>query len=125
MRFASLAVLSTRALLVLALSALAPGLSAQTTRLELGKAIPADLSGAETQSYSVTLEANQYLRAVITQVNPAVLVEMYRPDGKKVLEVDTRSFFKPSRIIWVADAVGEYRISVSVPGQTTDSKHYK
>src|SRR5580658_5037334 len=124
MRFASLAVLPSRTLLVLALSALASGLSAQTTRLKLGKTNPGDLLEGQTHSYSIKLKANQYLRAVVTQANPAVMIELYAPDGEKALEVDTRNFNKPSRIVWIAEAAGEYRISVNTSGQTTDTRHY-
>jgi CHAT domain-containing protein/Tfp pilus assembly protein PilF len=106
MRFASL----------MALPALAAGLSAQTTRMELGKTISGDLSEGQTHSYSISLEANQYLRAVVTQPVNTVVVELDGPEGKKVLEVDTRNFSKPSRIVWVAEAAGEYRISVSGAG---------
>jgi len=117
MRFAGLT--------VLVLSALAAALTAQTIRLELGKTIPGDLSGSQTHSYSITVEANHYLRADVTQVTAAVVVELDAPDGTKVLEMDTRNFSKPSRIVWVAEAAGEYHISVRVPGQTPDSKHYE
>jgi CHAT domain-containing protein/Tfp pilus assembly protein PilF len=126
MRFARATALPIRALLVLALSALAVGQPAQTTRLKLGKTISGDVSEAETRSYPIKLKANQYLRAVITQANPAVMVELDAPNGKKVLAVDTRNFlYKPSRIVWVTEAAGEYRISVNVPEQTTDARHYE
>jgi hypothetical protein len=74
--------------------------------------------GRQTHSYSITLEANQYLRAVATQLVNTVVVELDGPDRKKVLEVDTRNFSKPSRIVWVAEAAGEYRISVSGAGHS-------
>src|SRR6202041_2017003 len=101
MQFAKFGALPSWGLLVLTLSALAAGLSAQSTQLEFGKTVSGDLSRGQTHSYSISLEANQYLRATITQANPAVVVELYARDGKKVLEVDTRNFIKPSRIVWV------------------------
>jgi CHAT domain-containing protein/Tfp pilus assembly protein PilF len=108
------------------LTALTAALFAQTTRLELGKAMQDDLSGGQTRSYPIMLEANQYLRAVVTQPVPAVVVELYSPDGKKALEVDTGNLpGKPSRIVWVAEAAGEYRINVSVPAKTAGTSHYE
>jgi CHAT domain-containing protein/uncharacterized protein HemY len=113
-----LTALRSRALLVLVLSAPAAGLSAQTTRLELGKTIQGDLTGGETRVYSVKLKTNQYLRAAVTEPSAALVVELHAPDGKKVLGVDTREFpGKPSRIVWVADTTGEYRISVNGAGR--------
>ncbi len=125
MRFASVIPLPPRALLILALSALAAAQPAQTTRLKLGKAIPGDVSGAETRSYSIKLKANEYMRAVVTQVSPTVLVELHAPDGKKLLEIDTRQLSKPCVVAWIAEAAGELRISVSVPGQTQKAWHYE
>jgi tetratricopeptide (TPR) repeat protein len=103
------------ALRILALSALTAGLSAQTTPLELGKAVQGDLSETATRDYSITVDANAYLHADVTQAIATVVVELYAPDGKKLVTVDTRSFPKPSRTIWVAQTPGEYHIRVSVP----------
>jgi CHAT domain-containing protein/uncharacterized protein HemY len=104
-------------LTVLALSALAAGLTAQTTRMKLGKTIPGDLSGGETHWYSVKLKADQYLQAVVSQPVAAVLIDLEAPDGKKVMEVDTRNFpSRPSRIVWVSETTGEFRVGVSGSG---------
>jgi tetratricopeptide (TPR) repeat protein len=126
MRFARAAARPIRALLVLAFSTLAAAQSAPTARLKVGKTISADLTEGQTHSYSIKLKANQYLRAVVTQASPALMVELYAPDRKKALEVDTRNFpYKPSWIVWVSETAGEYRISVNVPGEATDSKRYE
>ena len=125
MRYVSVGALS-RMLLGLALTAMAADLSAQTTRLRLGKAIQGDLSGGQTHAYSVKLKPNQYVRLVVTQSNPAALIELYAPNGKKVLEVDTRNFsYKPSWIVWVGEKAGEYRSLVRVPDQAAVSGHYE
>ena len=58
MRCASMTALLSRALLVLVLSAPAAELSAQTTPLELGKAIQGDLTEGQTREYSIGLEDN-------------------------------------------------------------------
>lgn len=91
-------------------------LSAQTTRLKLGRTVQDDVSEGKTRTYPIKLKRNQYFRADVTQPNPAVLIELYAPDGKKTLDVDTRNLSKPSRIIWIAEAKGEYRISVKGTG---------
>jgi len=81
----------------------------------LGKTVQGNLSARQTHSYSITLEANQYLRALVTSA--AVVIELLAPDGEKVFIVDGRDFQgKPSRV-WVVDAAGEYQISVSGAGQ--------
>ena len=111
---------------VFALLALAAGLSAQTTRLELGKAVQDDLPGGQAHGYSVKLDPNQYLQAVVTPPSVALLIDLSSPDGKKLLDVDIRDIWgKPTRIIWVAQTAGEYRINVSATGQKTESIRYE
>jgi CHAT domain-containing protein/tetratricopeptide (TPR) repeat protein len=101
----------------LALSALAAELYAQTTRLKLGDTLQRDISAGQTQSYTVKLKANQYVRASVAQPRPAVAADVSGPDGKKVLEVDTRDFAgKPVRIVWIAETKGAYRVDVSGAG---------
>jgi CHAT domain-containing protein/tetratricopeptide (TPR) repeat protein len=98
---------------ILAFLVLTAGLSAQTTRLKLGRRVQEDVSEGKTRTYSIKLKAHQYFRADVTQPTPAVLVELYAPDGKKALELDTRILSKPSHVIWVAEIAGKYRIIVS------------
>jgi CHAT domain-containing protein/Tfp pilus assembly protein PilF len=111
---------------VLAVFALAAGLSAQTTRLELGKTVQDDLPGGQAHAYSVKLDPNQYLRAVVTPPSATLLIDLSSPDGKKVLDVNTQDISgKPTRIIWIAQTAGEYRINVSATAQKTDRVHYE
>lgn len=118
MRYLSLTEIPLGTMLVLGLGVVAPGLLAQTTKLELGKANQAELSAGETRSYSIMLDANQYMRAVVTQTVATIVVEVFTPGGKKTLEVDTRNLpIKLRRIAWVSEAAGEYRIDVSGVGQ--------
>jgi hypothetical protein len=102
---------------LLAFMVLTAGLCAQTARLKLGRAVQDDVSEGKTRDYSIKLKSHQYLRADITQPNPAVVVELYAPDGKKALEVDTRNLSKPSRIVWITEAKGEHHISVKGAGR--------
>jgi CHAT domain-containing protein len=115
----------SRVWLVLAFLALAPELLAQTTRLKPGKTVEAELASGQTRAYVVKLSANQYMRATVTQQNAAVVVELDEPDGTKGLTLDTRDWpAKPCRISWVAEAKGQYRIVISVPGPGADASHY-
>jgi CHAT domain-containing protein/Tfp pilus assembly protein PilF len=98
------------------LAALAAGLSAQTTRLKLGKTVERDISAGQIYSYTVRLKAKQYMRAVVTQPLRTAVVQLYSPDGTKVLEVDSRNFTRTSRMVWIAETTGPYSIRVSCQG---------
>ena len=115
MRFASL-----NALLALA----AMGLSAQTIPLELGKSIADDLTGPQIRDYSLRLDVNQYLRAVVTQSVSVASIQILAPDGKELQKLDSPDFpGMPSRIVWIAQTAGEYRIRVNVP--RVAASHYE
>jgi CHAT domain-containing protein/Flp pilus assembly protein TadD len=101
---------------LLALTVLPVGLSAQTTRLKLGRTVQDDVLEGKPRAYSIKLKAHQYLRAAVMQPIAVVLVELYAPDGNKALELDTRNLNKPSRIVWVAEIGGDYRMRVSGAG---------
>ena len=100
--------------LVLALSipgSAAFGQSAQT--LELGKPIEKRLAGGESHSYSVTISAGQFLRAVIEQRGIDVAVTLFAPNGQKLLEVDSPIGDEgPEPVSWIAETPGNHRIEV-------------
>jgi CHAT domain-containing protein/Tfp pilus assembly protein PilF len=123
MRFGQLV---PRAALVITFVSMVKALGAQTIPLEPGKPVSGELQAGQTRSYSIPLDAKWYIRAVISQPAPAVLVELYTPDGNKAGEVDTRNFrSKPSRMIGIADTTGAYRMVVSLPAQSAGVTHYE
>ncbi|MCI0389801.1 MAG: tetratricopeptide repeat protein [Acidobacteria bacterium] len=87
------------------------GQSAQT--LELGKPIEKRLAGGESHSYSVTISAGQFLRAVIEQRGIDVAVTLFAPNGRKLLEVDSPNGDEgPEPVSWIAETSGNHRIEV-------------
>ena len=102
---------------VVVVAALTPVLFAQTTALEPGKPVQGDLPAGQSRVYSISLPANQYLRVAVTQPVRAAVAELDDPDGRKIFEVDTRSFSRPSRIVWVTETAGAYRIAISGTGR--------
>jgi len=57
--------------------------------LESGSAIEQTLDGGQSHSYQITLRMGQYLRVMIDQLGIAIVVMLFRPDGKPVIEVDS------------------------------------
>lgn len=68
----------------------ASAVSAQKTqiRLEVGKNLQREIIGGETQSYNVTMSANQFLSLTVNQFATDVIVRLVAPDGKTVADVD-------------------------------------
>ncbi len=81
--------------------------------LEQGKPIERALSGGQIHSYQTTLAAGQYLHVVVEQRGIDVVVVLFGPDGKKLVEVDSpNGTLGPEPIRIVSEAVGSYRLEV-------------
>src|SRR5438067_1795099 len=60
-----------------------------TPTLELGKPIERELAGGQSHSYRIALTSGQYLHIVVDQRGIDVVVTLFDPTGKQVIEVDS------------------------------------
>jgi CHAT domain-containing protein len=82
--------------------------------LELGQPIERELKGGESHSYQIALAAGQYVHVVAEQIGIDVVVKVFGPDGKLVMEVDSPNGTQgPEPVMLVADIAGTYRLEVS------------
>lgn len=103
--------------LLLFLSASAAAVPAQNFQdaptLEPGKPIERELAGGQSHSYRFTINAGQYSRVVVEQRGVDVVVVLYAPDGKKLVERDSPNGKQgPETISFEAETGGTYRIEV-------------
>jgi CHAT domain-containing protein/Tfp pilus assembly protein PilF len=83
------------------------------TALEIGKPVERELAGGEAHTYLITLAAGQYLGAVVDQRGIDVVVRLYGPDGKILVEVDSpNGTMGPEPVSLVTEAAGSYRLDV-------------
>ena len=95
------------------------------TPLEQGKAIERELKGGKTDSYKLKLLAGQFLRAVVEQRGIDVMVRLFAPDGKQLLEVDSPNGAQgPEPVSLIADAAGDYRLDVLSLDEKAAAGHY-
>src|SRR5215475_8280028 len=81
--------------------------------LEVGKPIERELAGGRAHYYKIAVEAGQYLHLVIDQKGINVVVALYGPDDKKMVEVDSpNGAYGPESLSVIADASGSYRLDV-------------
>lgn len=81
--------------------------------LQLGKAIERSLSNDEAHSYSLTVTTGQYAHVIVDQQGIDVAVAIYRPDGAKIVQVDSPNVTNgPERLSFVADTAATYRLEV-------------
>jgi len=81
--------------------------------LEPGKPIERELKGGEVHSYKIALSAGQYLKTIVEQRGIDVVVRLFAPDGKQIIEVDSPNGTQGAEpISVVTEAAGNYRLEV-------------
>src|SRR5262245_31118086 len=87
--------------------------SQESISLELGKPFERDLSGGQSHFYKIAMTSGQYLRITVSQLGIDALVALFKPDGKKIGEVDLEpSIGRSETILVIAEVEGAYRIEV-------------
>jgi hypothetical protein len=103
---------------------LATVLSAQ--QLEPGKPIQRELAGGQSHSYTVRLEAGQFLHVVVTQLGVDVMVRLFGPDGQKLAEVDSVIGLQgPEPLFWIAQVTGDSRLEVNAKNRAANPGRYE
>ncbi|KAF0248401.1 MAG: enterochelin esterase, partial [bacterium] len=87
--------------------------SSDKGELLLGKAIEQELVGDGAHSYTLKLEANQYLNLVVEQKGIDIVATVFSPSGEKVYEVDSPNGTEgPEPIYLISQSSGNYRLEV-------------
>ena len=87
---------------------------AQEQSLLPGTTIERPLGPNQSQSFTITLEENQFVQLVVEQHNIDVVVRVASPVGKNLGEFDSPNGDNgPENVSFVASAPGSYRISVA------------
>jgi tetratricopeptide (TPR) repeat protein len=81
--------------------------------LEAGKPVEREMAGGQKHYYTITLEAGQYLQLIIGQKGIDVIVTLFDPEGKKLVEVDSPvGAYQPERVSIITDTPGGYRLEL-------------
>ncbi len=101
-------------LFVVLLFAVKTAAQTETTVLEVGKPVERFLKEGETHTYKINAAANQFLHVEVDEVNTDVVVSLFSPEGKKLLEVDGAQYITlPERLYALTETAGEYRLEIS------------
>ena len=85
----------------------------KTQVLKQGEPVEDELAGEQAHSYQLTLNAAQYLHVVVEQRGIDVVVSLFGPDGKKLVEVDSPNGTQgPEPLSWITEAAGTYRLEI-------------
>lgn len=89
---------------------------AQTVKasLRLGESVERTISRGQTHTFSVSLDKDQFLQAVVEQRSIDVVIRVFSPDGKSLGEFDSPNGASgPEGVSIISQASGLYRIDVS------------
>jgi CHAT domain-containing protein/Tfp pilus assembly protein PilF len=85
----------------------------QIRQLEPGKPIERELAADQPHSYQMTLAAGQYVKLLVDQRGIDVVVKLFGPDGKQLIEANSeRRQQGQETVSWVAEEAGSYRLDV-------------
>ncbi len=82
--------------------------------LSPGKPIEREISGGQTHTYRVALQAGQFVQFDVQQTSCDVALTLTAPDGKKLVEADTTMYGLPETLSDIATVAGEYQLSVQI-----------
>jgi CHAT domain-containing protein/Tfp pilus assembly protein PilF len=97
-----------------------------SVRLIQGQTLEQELSGGKFHSYQIKLAANQYLKIIVEQKGIDVVVELYLPGGKKLLEVDSPNGTNgPEPVEFITETGGDYLLKVRSPEEKVLAGRYE
>jgi len=97
-----------------------------TSTLRPGQPVERQLAGDRAHSYSIALNAGQYLRAIVEQRGIDVVVTVFGADGKPLLEVDgPNGKDGPEPVSIIAATTGSYRLVVRSLEKTAAAGRYE
>jgi CHAT domain-containing protein/predicted negative regulator of RcsB-dependent stress response len=98
----------------------------ESISLDPGKPVERELSGGQSHFYKISMTSGQYLRITVSQRGIDALVALFRPDGKKIGEVDgEQTTVGAETISAIAEAAGAYRIEVRSAEKRAQTGRYE
>jgi hypothetical protein len=91
------------------------GVAAQRepTPLEPGQPVSQAIAAGETHRYRVSLQANQVLHVIATQLGADVVVTLIGSDGKPIVEMDSPTGTEGAESVWfIAPTAGDVQVEV-------------
>jgi CHAT domain-containing protein/tetratricopeptide (TPR) repeat protein len=114
--------------LVLALVQLLACVAVAQTPKDLGPLTDGEheLKGGETNSFRISLTANQFFYALVEQVDIDVTTAVFAPDGKQLTESNSpNDRWGTEPVLFVAPVSGEYRVDIRASNSKAPPGRYR
>ena len=97
-----------------------------STELKSGETIKKQIAGGESQNLTVNLVAAQFLSVAVEQLGIDVIIALFAPDGKKLIEVDSPiGATGTERLMFIAPVSGTYILQISTSEKTAKPAAYE
>ena len=97
----------------------------EVVELKQGYPVERELAGGQAHTYRVTLISGQLMKAVVEQRGIDVVVKVFGPDGLRIVEVDNDPAGGLESVSVVAEASGEYRLTVEPSNKDARTGRYE
>ncbi len=98
----------------------------ESSTLEKDRPVAKELKGGESHSYEIKLSSDRYLQLVVEQRGIDVVVTVFAPDGKAVLEIDSPNGTQGTEPVeLISESSGKYRIEVKSPEKAAPAGRYE
>lgn len=95
-------------------------------QLQLAEPVKRTIGGGQAHSYKILASAGDYLNVAVEQQAVDVMVTLFAPNGRKVLQVDSpNGAFGPEPLMTIVDAAGEYRLEIKTFESTANAGAYE
>ncbi|HXM51101.1 MAG TPA: CHAT domain-containing tetratricopeptide repeat protein [Pyrinomonadaceae bacterium] len=95
------------------LSTVGQGEAREIRQIKVGEVIERELSGGQAHYYEITLDQDQFVHLVTDQQGIDIVMTLFGPDGKQIIEVDSPNGARGPEPIWyVSEAAGTHRLVV-------------
>jgi len=85
-----------------------------------------ELKGGETHSYRISLSSNQFLYALVEQLDIDVTTAVFAPDGKQLTESNSpNDRWGTEPILFIAPASGEFRVDIRASNAKVPPGRYR
>jgi CHAT domain-containing protein/tetratricopeptide (TPR) repeat protein len=98
---------------------------AQETKLEPGKPVVREITGGETHTYQITLQAAKFVRFRLDQRAIDAALILSAPDGKQLLEMNLTGAGMQESLSLEAAVPGGYRLTVRAAGTVKQRGSYR
>lgn len=94
--------------------------------LQPGKPVERELTGGQSHSFEIAMNADQYSQIVVEQRGIDVAVALFAPDGRKISEVDRERVREGSEtILAITEVAGAYKVEVRAPEKGAKTGIYR